>query len=297
MSTLRELMEARGRSPSPKTKAEEWKDTIATGIVAPPQPDHPPSSPLVSPHDEGNLRKRLGGQVPGDSATLNTQGSMHNTMTGSASNPNPTGIENHPPTTNRVKNNTRPPIETRPSQRAMDASGNTLATNNRLSSSTLPAGSPGVAGSYFPDYLPDNGGAPSHREDVPNCDGLDDDMRLWVRRSPAGFHITDVARFMNSPYTAPNVRNRTYTRGVLDDYNPDPRRAIDAYNKSREDDRICPACHTWFRVGEKVFESPDNFQEFCQRPSPPLQFPNNVLKYIAIQRVFSTTLRCNEMSS
>ncbi|KAG4438603.1 hypothetical protein IFR05_005927 [Cadophora sp. M221] len=298
MATSSESMSGRGRSPSPKTKVEAWNDSIATGIATPPQPDHPPPSPLVSPYDVGDLRKRLARETFEDSATLNTQGSMHGTMTGSAGNPNHTGIENQPPTTNGSENNTRPPMETRPFQRATGASGNTSANNNGLSSSSIPPGSSRVDDSYFPAAPPDNGGAANQPEDVPNFDdGLDVDMRLWLRRSPAGFHITDVARFMTSPYKAPMMMNTMYTRRVADDFNSDPRRAIDGYNRSRTEDRICRACHTWFRVGEKVFENPVNFQEFCRRPSPPHQFPDDVIPYISIQRVFPTTLPSNKIPS
>jgi hypothetical protein len=39
------------------------------------------------------------------------------------------------------------------------------------------------------------------------------------------------------------------------------------YNKSRDNDRICPACRRWYRVGEKGFKEYNNFQDFLNRPT------------------------------
>jgi hypothetical protein len=38
------------------------------------------------------------------------------------------------------------------------------------------------------------------------------------------------------------------------------------YNKSRDTDRICPACFRWYRVGEG-FKSYSNLDEFITRPT------------------------------
>ncbi|KAH7333456.1 hypothetical protein BKA65DRAFT_507853 [Rhexocercosporidium sp. MPI-PUGE-AT-0058] len=95
--------------------------------------------------------------------------------------------------------------------------------------------------------------------------GLNDENRLWLRYSPAGFHITDFVAFMRSPYKAPAKRHPAIKRHA-DDFNEDPKQALLAYNNSRESDRVCPVCYTWFRVGENPFENPDNFEQFIHRP-------------------------------
>ncbi len=38
------------------------------------------------------------------------------------------------------------------------------------------------------------------------------------------------------------------------------------YNKSRDIDRVCPACLRWYRVGEEVFKEFSSFQAFLDRP-------------------------------
>jgi hypothetical protein len=38
------------------------------------------------------------------------------------------------------------------------------------------------------------------------------------------------------------------------------------YNKSRDIDRVCPACFRWYHVGE-VFKSYSSFEEFTARPA------------------------------
>jgi hypothetical protein len=37
------------------------------------------------------------------------------------------------------------------------------------------------------------------------------------------------------------------------------------YNKSRDNDRVCPACLRWYRVGES-FKSYSSLEEFIARP-------------------------------
>lgn len=115
-----------------------------------------------------------------------------------------------------------------------------------------------------------------------NDDGLNHTNRLFLRRSPAGFHITNVPRFMQSPLCPPPGQLLSQ-RKYVDDHNTDPLRAVTGFNLSRVNDRICKACFTWFRVGEHVFQNPDNFNAFHQRPPTPLQTPKEMLPYIQIQ--------------
>lgn len=68
--------------------------------------------------------------------------------------------------------------------------------------------------------------------------------------------------------------------------NDDPLIAVTAFNKSRDEERVCKACFTWFRRGEHVFRNPGRFDDFQGRPLVyPHQAPDDVAKHIDIQSV------------
>ncbi|KAK0112251.1 hypothetical protein ONS96_001500 [Cadophora gregata f. sp. sojae] len=133
-----------------------------------------------------------------------------------------------------------------------------------------PAANGSVANTQMAGNAPNNG------------DGLDGATRLFLRRSPAGFHITDVSRFMQSTVKPPPSQNFTLRRCAEDD-NDIPRNAVYGFNISRDNERICKACFTWFRVGEHVFRNPDHFTAFRQRPPVPYPFPEEMQPYIHMQ--------------
>ncbi|KAK0111276.1 hypothetical protein ONS95_001648 [Cadophora gregata] len=135
-----------------------------------------------------------------------------------------------------------------------------------------PAANGSVANTQMAGNAPNNG------------DGLDGATRLFLRRSPAGFHITDVSRFMQSTVKPPPSQNFTLRRCAEDD-NDIPRNAVYGFNISRDNERICKACFTWFRVGEHVFRNPDHFTAFRQRPPVPYPFPEEMQPYIHMQMV------------
>jgi len=107
-------------------------------------------------------------------------------------------------------------------------------------------------------------------------------LPAFLSSSPAGLHVSDFQAFAQSGFPAPvsNSQERSHwaTAGnaqlVSRILCASPEGAtpleiqeanILVYNKSRDIDRVCPACLRWYRVGES-FRSYSSLEEFRARP-------------------------------
>jgi len=104
----------------------------------------------------------------------------------------------------------------------------------------------------------------------------------FLYSSPAGFHLRDFNAFIRSGLFSPVSNSQERSHWATEEnatlisrmFCTSPEGAtplsiqganILVYNKSRDNDRICPACLRWYRVGEG-FRSYSSLEEFRARP-------------------------------
>ena len=103
----------------------------------------------------------------------------------------------------------------------------------------------------------------------------------YIAASPVGYHVTELLPFFRSTYRAPiskiPVKKEWATEKASQRISSMfPHTTIGIahanlmiYNKSRDHDRICPACRRWYSVGEPIkLQNYASFEEFSQRPRP-----------------------------
>lgn len=164
------------------SQSKEGQNSMVTGLLAPPrrappaQPAPPPPSQMPSPLDAGNLIGTSNGLAVGDSVPTPSQSVVQL----------PTVTENQHRATNGAPESDPTPKPGQPS-------------------SSSPAEAPGVGSRDTGNSPPiNNSSAGDQQADVlASDDGLEDYMRLFLRLSPAGFHITNVPRFMQSDVKTP----------------------------------------------------------------------------------------------
>ncbi|KAL2065430.1 hypothetical protein VTL71DRAFT_3100 [Oculimacula yallundae] len=259
-------VEAGDQAPSPNT---QFLNAIPAGVAGVSNPG-PPPSPLPSPMDIGGLKKDLTaeaaqstGDVPAESASRSI-GFLTVPKKKVAS---VLGLSNDKPAT--TSGSSLPVNNSVPTMPVNNNNNNTI-----MSANNTDAIIPVTDGTSDPmdiePAVPARSTMPSDPTDSTeplDANGLNHEQRKYLRHTAAGFIVTNFALFVRSPYVPPPRRAfvRVPAMKYDDDFHEDQEIALAGFNKSRPYDRICPACFTWFRIGENVFNNPENFKEFFER--------------------------------